>query len=68
MQKDIIKRIHNFLLDSHIDAHQIVYEYYSFIAKESAARGVFNIEQASSNELLASPYTQFQKITTEALA
>lgn len=68
IQKDIIKRIHNFLLDSHIDAHPAVYEYYGFIGKESAARGIFNIEQASSNELLASPYPQFQKITAEALA
>lgn len=33
MQKDVIKRIHNFLLDSHIDSHPAVYEYYSLITK-----------------------------------
>ena len=47
MQKDIIKRIHAFLLDSHTDAHPAVLDYYSLIGKESATKGVFNIEQAS---------------------
>jgi aminopeptidase C len=47
MQKDIIRRIHHFLLESHADAHPAVFEYYGLLAKESAARGVFNIEQAS---------------------
>ena len=65
MQKDIIKRIHNYLLDSHIDSHSSVYQYYNCIAKESANRGVFNIEQGSDS--LNSPYVQFQRITADAL-
>jgi hypothetical protein len=47
MQKDIIRKIHNFLLESHPETHQPVLEFYSLIAKESASRGVFNIEQAN---------------------
>jgi hypothetical protein len=43
MQKDIIRKIHNFLLESHPDVHPPVLEFYSQLAKESAARGVFNI-------------------------
>ena len=46
MQKDIIKRIGNYLLDSHRDSHQALYSYYALITKESARKGVFNIEQA----------------------
>ena len=33
MQKDVIKRIHNFLLDSHIEAHPTVFDYYSLLAR-----------------------------------
>ena len=43
MQKDIIRKIHNFLLESHPEAHQGVYEFYSLIAKESASKGLFNV-------------------------
>lgn len=28
MQKDIIRKIHNFLLDSHTEAHEAVFDYY----------------------------------------
>mgnify|MGYP006373372563 CR=1 FL=1 len=47
MQKDVIRKIHNFLLESHPDTHQLVYEFYSLIAKESSSKGIFNIEQAN---------------------
>lgn len=43
MQKDIIKKIHYFLLDSVVDTHSLVFQYYSFIASESASKGIFNI-------------------------
>lgn len=33
MQKDIIRKLHNFLLDSHIDSHESVYEFYSLLGK-----------------------------------
>jgi|688.fasta_scaffold620859_1 hypothetical protein len=66
MQKDIIRKLHNFLLESHPEAHQIVLEFYSIIAKESTSKGVFNIEQA--NEMLLTPYPEFQKITIESLS
>lgn len=66
MQKDIVKKIHNFLLDSHTEAHAAVFDYYELVMKESAFRGMFNVEQAS--ELLSSPYPRFQKISAEGLS
>lgn len=33
MQKDIIRKVHNFLLESHPDAHPAALEFYSMVAK-----------------------------------
>jgi hypothetical protein len=43
MQKDVIRKIHNFLLESHPDSHSAVYEYYFVIARESSSKGLFNV-------------------------
>ncbi len=43
MQKDILKKIHNFLLESPVETHPVVYSYLELICIESCSKGLFNV-------------------------
>ena len=66
MQKDILGRTHQYLLQGPIQTHQLVIDFIGKACKVSVGAGMMNIERGM--DVIDSPYTEFQKHILNALS